>query len=331
MFRSVVLSGGGSNGIAHAGAAAALAREGLLDWTSADRATTSFHCCSVGALFGLLMYLRVDISSAKELGMMRPFLEFFKPSLETVRRCDVGNLALCGTKGKSVIAFIETLIAKTTGIRRATFGQLHAHNKGVGGLWVCVTSLVTGNAVVMSHVTHPQVHVARAVFASMLIPFLFSPVNIGGDLYVDGAVSGQNFPLHSAAAATTPNASVVGLKLSNRFAFARTPTNAACLSFAQYFRRIISIATTRPEIRELESRFAVVTINTNNRSPVDFSPTRDEEEQLLARGRDAVARWLSKRAANISSIVTNRDGVGGGGGGGGGGGDGASMNAVSVV
>jgi predicted acylesterase/phospholipase RssA len=315
MFRTVVLSGGGSNGIAHAGAAAALARENLLDWTSPDRATSSFHCCSVGALFGLLMYLRVDISSAKELGMMRPFLDFFKPTLSTVRKCDVGNLALCGTRGKSVIAFLDALIQKATGIRRATFAQLHKYNKENGGLWVCVTSLATGHGVVMSHATHPQVQVARAVFASMLIPFLFSPVNIGGDLYVDGAVSGQNFPLHSAAATLNGGSvvggggggggaeencaerSVIGLKLSSRFAFARTPTNAACLSFAQYFRRIISIATTRPEMRDLESRFAVITIN-NNRSPVDFSPSRDEEERLLARGRDAVARWLARKLPN---------------------------------
>ena len=299
VFSTVVLSGGGTFGIAYVGAVQVLQQHGLLDWIPAsNRQTTRFHACSVGALFALLLYLHVDVCCEKEQRLLRPFMKFFRPSVQTFRPCRVGGVSLCGTQTANVLRFLDRLIERACGIRRATFAQLHAHNQSVGGLWVYTTSLTRG-AVAMSHVTHPDTRVSHAVFASMLIPFLFAPIQIGQDYYVDGAIGGNNYPMHAALqcehSASAPSC-VLGLRFSQQFVLeAEQPQ----LSFVQLTRRLISIACEHrahahpPEQEKKNSADAEICIGTAGANNMNFSPSRMEEQTLLDRGSDAASAWIA--------------------------------------
>ena len=57
----------------------------------------------------------------------------------------------------------------------------------------CTTDLHTGHAIYLSHLTHKELGVAEAVFMSMCVPLLFTPVCYKDMLHVDGSLS-HNIP-----------------------------------------------------------------------------------------------------------------------------------------
>ena len=69
-----------------------------------------------------------------------------------------------------------------------TFAEFHRHCGG-RRLTVHATRLRDGACVAFNHETSPDVFVVDAVLASSSVPFVFTPVDIGGVLYVDGALS----------------------------------------------------------------------------------------------------------------------------------------------
>lgn len=59
----------------------------------------------------------------------------------------------------------------------------------------CTTHLRAGKAVLLSAKTHPSLKVIDAVFMSICVPFLFTPFEYHGELYVDGGLT-MNTPYY---------------------------------------------------------------------------------------------------------------------------------------
>lgn len=62
-------------------------------------------------------------------------------------------------------------------------------------LAICATRMRSSSSEVFTHLTHPTVRVADAMYASMTVPFVFVPISINGELYGDGGLT-YNTPFH---------------------------------------------------------------------------------------------------------------------------------------
>lgn len=171
-YDCLCFSGGGVCGVAYLGALKTLYRLGVTDWLSPQREVRTFLGTSVGALFALLTYAKVDLFMPQATQIVRDFLRLFQwntDNLFTGARLGLGTGAKC-------IDFIEQLLYDRHGYRNMTLAQLKSL---VGGDLVLVSSCVkTAEPIYFSHRTHPFVRVSDAVFASMAIPFLFQPHRI---------------------------------------------------------------------------------------------------------------------------------------------------------
>jgi len=156
----LVLSGGGSRGLAHAGVLSALTEAGLepecLSGTSA------------GALVGALFAAGFDAERT---------LDFF----ETTSPFRLKRLASFGKPG-----WVDT--TKIEGDIRPFFPE-DSFDALERKLFVTATDLVTGGAEVFS--SGPLI---RPLLASASIPLVFTPTEIEGRLYADGGIV-DNFPV----------------------------------------------------------------------------------------------------------------------------------------
>lgn len=144
--------------------------------------------------------------------------------------------------GSVYIDLMRCAIKEKMGSDDATFGEVH-DRLGI--------ELVVGATNVRSHQiqyfsvhTHRDTSVIQAVRASMCIPLLFSPVFIGDDCFVDGALL-NNFPLDQVPTqclSTTLAISIVG-KCHNSPDPVCTPDK---WTFLDYIRELIVTVTNRP-------------------------------------------------------------------------------------
>ncbi|KAJ1449042.1 acyl transferase/acyl hydrolase/lysophospholipase [Pelagophyceae sp. CCMP2097] len=91
---------------------------------------------------------------------------------------------------------VEALLLRGTGLANVTFAQLRSHTGRE--LRVTATSVTRQRTVYFDADSTPDLRVALAVRASSAVPFLFAPVAIGGELFVDGGAL-KNMPLDAFA------------------------------------------------------------------------------------------------------------------------------------
>lgn len=153
------LSGGGARGAAHLGVIQALAEFDI--YPNAVSGT------SAGALIGILycsgMSMDDMLAFSRKGGLMRT-LKFGIPDR------GIGNLN-----------FLEKLLKNN--IKQRNFEELEKE------LFVTATNLMQGRAETFS--SGPLI---EAVLASCAIPLVFSPIEFGGNIYVDGGTM-DNFPV----------------------------------------------------------------------------------------------------------------------------------------
>lgn len=95
--------------------------------------------------------------------------------------------------GSNIIEFLERIIYKKLKVRDITFLEL---TKLIGkNFVVCVSNLTKESEEFISVDTHPNMSVIKAIRASCSIPYLFNPVKMNDQVYIDGALY-NNFPVN---------------------------------------------------------------------------------------------------------------------------------------
>ena len=205
---TVVFSGGGTRGLAFAGALESLRKRGI-DWGLRCPRLETVAGCSIGAMTALLICLGFSAHEIAHLVTNMSFNDLV--SLEPMQVLQVvtaGSLGL--DPGQILRNWLSTQIALKTGLdvaasQRMTMAQLQ---EKTGMNFVCVaTNVETRKMIEFSAARTPGVAVVDAVRASMALPPLFQPVDIAGTLYSDGGLV-NNFPMD-----LFPQDSVLGLRL----------------------------------------------------------------------------------------------------------------------
>lgn len=166
-MNDLFIGGGGYSGFHFIGALEYIHQKKLLD-------LKNFYGTSIGALIGILY-----ISGIEPKCMVNMFQ---KINLEEIVKYDFTNIQ----NGLIDETFLDTLISLVTDkynadINLDEFSKIT--NVNVNVYATCVTR---NEYVCLSNETHPEVKLKDAIKASMSIPFLFRPVEINGDIYIDG-------------------------------------------------------------------------------------------------------------------------------------------------
>jgi predicted acylesterase/phospholipase RssA len=180
MYESLVLSAGGTHGVAYVGAYKALEARYL---TSSIR---RFHGTSAGSIVAAMA--AYGLTSAEMLRAMETMCASPRPRLKmadfSMLAKDFGTMDV-GRYLKPVLdAFLPpaatfVTLAKSRGVSLS----VHAYN-------VCDRSLVD-----FGLDATPDADIRECIQASCCVPFMFKPVIIGDRMHVDGAVA-QRTPMH---------------------------------------------------------------------------------------------------------------------------------------
>jgi predicted acylesterase/phospholipase RssA len=182
------LSGGGLAGISYVGVYEALLQEHLLD------SIMHFGGVSIGALFATLFAMRVDLTEMKSF-VKRFFSSEDMTSVQIANPMDIwshyGYATSADFISKPILHFLDANYGfKGSSISFIEFSKLTGKT-----LTVTATNLATKNVQVFSVDDTPNMCVVKAVCASACVPFLFKPVTIYGDMFIDGGVSSELPPL----------------------------------------------------------------------------------------------------------------------------------------
>lgn len=187
-FTHLVMSGGGLAALTYFGALRFLEIEGVYSTIRHVSGT------SMGAIFSAAVALRIPLDVVEE----RVCTFMGDPDKNKINYPDLMNV-FHEMGLDDVRRFIDVLRPE---INQLTFLDL---SKKTGmNLVICATHIPSFEPTYFSVDTTPHVLVADAVRASAAVPWLFKPVLIGNDLYIDGGVTNnvpyqpfENIPKHS--------------------------------------------------------------------------------------------------------------------------------------
>ena len=209
----LVLSGGGMRGVIFVGALRYMYINNI------HKNIKHIAGCSIGALIGLMMAFKLTIEEMEEiLYICKDDNELCYLSIKKYIRL-MTEYGLFNTE--ILIKHLKNIIKKkypemcllneynTMDISETiTFSQL---SKSFGvNIYISCTNINTCDNEIFSLETTPNICVYKACCASMAIPLLFKPINIGDYYYYDGALT-NNFPIKIFA--NVPKENIIGMIL----------------------------------------------------------------------------------------------------------------------
>lgn len=188
MIKHLVISGGGPTGILTYGAASYLSKENV--WSLAN--IKSIYGCSIGAYMGVVFSLGYDWEWLDDYFIIRPWDKLIASS--TINIIDM-------FKEKGFINenfFIESIMPLFRGkdlSEHITMSELFAFNNIDIHMYSCNINTCIIEKIDISHKTHPNLSVIKALQMTMGIPVVFKPVFEGDGCYIDGGLL-NNYPVN---------------------------------------------------------------------------------------------------------------------------------------
>ena len=187
-IKHLVISGGGPSGLLTYGAASYLARQGF--WSIEN--IESIYGCSIGAYMGVVFSLGYDWDWLDDYFIKRPWEK-------VVANATVSLIDIFGKKGLLNEKFIrdgtEPLLRAKELPETITLEEFYAFNKIDIHLYTTNINNDLLQKVDLSHTTHPNLPLIKALQMTMCFPIMFQPICYGDDCYIDGGLL-NNFPLN---------------------------------------------------------------------------------------------------------------------------------------
>lgn len=178
----IVCSAGGTDGIMFFGFMKALLQN--KHFKDCVENAHGFAGTSMGAIISLVLILNLEYEVLHDI--LRPYFENVSnvaPNMDLSRLLKEYGL----DDGRTIKQIIGTII-RTGGLSEDN--TLSDFKRLLRKTFVCCTTeLESRKSVYLSAESHPSMKVVDAVFMSLCVPFLFTPVEYNDRLYVDGAMT----------------------------------------------------------------------------------------------------------------------------------------------
>lgn len=186
-FKNLVFEGGGVKGICHCGAVQVLEELNIL------KNINKFAGSSAGSIIASLLAIGYTSDELKDIMFSFNFDDLVKDRKNYLRDGIrlIHSYGMCD--GDEVMSFLGKLFLDKVHNANYTFEDLfNEHGKM---LVITVTDLNNLRTEYMSHLSHSKMPIRKAIRMSMSVPYLFEPVKMKQNLYVDGGVL-DNYPIH---------------------------------------------------------------------------------------------------------------------------------------
>lgn len=293
-YVNLVIEGGGVLGVAHIGALDELTSRGIL------AGIRNFAGASAGAI----------VAGALSLGATSKWLGKIMRDLDFNNFLDYANKIVAvynvlyykgASRGDYFTQWYGDIVGGLSGdpaITLAAAYKLHGRK-----LVVSVTNVSKRRLEYISYKSHPDWPLVLAIRASMSIPGIFAPVEINGDLYVDGGLL-DNYPMrafhYQSEGYDVINPRTLGLMLLST---SETLTPVAKIeNLTQYVAGLLDAMWTQPQKLYLDEQDwkRTIKIPTGELSSFNFSLPRADVKKLVAAGRKATADYLDGVVADTS-------------------------------
>jgi len=191
-IRHLVFSGGGPAGLINYGAAKILEKEKI--WSLTD--IQSIYGCSIGAYIGIIISLGYEWEWLDDYFIKRPWEKVFALNAQNFMDA-YEEKGLLGEK--ILLESLKPLLCAKDLNEHCTLKELYEFNKI--DIHIYTTNINTKNLtkVDLSHATHPDLSVIKALCMSTSYPLAFKPVCIDDECFIDGGLL-NNFPLNDCLA-----------------------------------------------------------------------------------------------------------------------------------
>jgi len=267
-FKKLVISGGGIKGLAICGAIELLIKKiKLMDtieeiYGSSIGSYIAFFLCIKISPKDICDIIKVDLTEFQEFNMARFLTEYGFDD------------------GKKFTNLLNATI-KTAGYNPdITFKQLSKISKYK--LFICGTNINKSEAVYFSVDNHPNMEIRDALRISGGYPFAFTPINIDGDLYSDGAIVS---PLPCSLISEKDKE--ITLAIANHRSFDRYTTDG----IYSYLMSIISCIIDSLTEANIKSMKYVVEISYPLHA-MAFDISLQEKDKIIECGRKFAEDWL---------------------------------------
>lgn len=284
-FTSLVVSGGAMKGISVIGCMQYLEEEGILE------GIRNFVGTSAGAIVCLFMVLGYRTQELRR---------FVVENLndDNIRSFDVEQafdiLSSYGlSDGKSLEELFRRALYKKLRVRDITFLELA--KASAKNLVVCATNLTQEREEFFSVDTTPNTSVILAIRASTSLPFLFQPVQINEDMYVDGAMY-NNFPIDY----------VKDTKLRDILGIHIAPSKITITNILTFFVYILTSILNRANKKQNDENLNIVTIDIEDTEwfsleTMQLKVTAETVDSYIASGYRSIKEQLSTLRAPAAS------------------------------
>lgn len=290
-YTTIVFCGGGCKCISFCGAIQYLNEYKMLE------SINHVIGVSAGSLIGLFYILGYNISEIiSEVNKLNAEYIFGQElnvwSLPSSMYNLINNLGI--SNGNQLREHMRILLSKKEIPFSITFDELFEMTNIK--FTVSATNLHYKQLESFNYINTPEVSVIDALQASMCLPFIFQPVNINGELYVDGGMK-DNLPV----SLTENGEKVLAIKLETSEDI-NIQYSIKNYNFIQYVVDILNIAFSNvwPEIQHYSDYVDFITINIPYMSVINFNLSNEDIQTLVNCGYDSM---VNKFYYNNNSII----------------------------
>lgn len=193
-IKYIVISGGGPTGLLSYGAIQYLSKEKFWELKNIK----GIYGCSIGSYLAIVLSLGYDWDWLNDYFIKRPWNKII--SSNQLSFIDAFNKK--GLFGEEIVAemLLPLLSAKDLS-KTITLKELYDYNHIDIHLYTTNINTSRFSKVDISHSTHPDLTVIKAVSMSMAYPFIFKPVFMKDDCFIDGGLL-NNYPVNDCIAQT---------------------------------------------------------------------------------------------------------------------------------
>lgn len=187
VYHTLVLSGGSEKVLAFIGVLKELPEE---SW---NRSKTIVGT-SAGAMLGMMLAMRLALDKIETL--IKEFVNELRQDNDAIEMLQ-SLLATWGAyDGTNIIGnFVRKILFESYGIVNCTFEEF-VKRTGVDFI-VPVCNLTVGSTEMISVQSHPEIDMVTTIAMTTCVPFLFKPIVFKGNMYVDGALFGDESIIQS--------------------------------------------------------------------------------------------------------------------------------------
>lgn len=279
VLKTVVFSGGGSRGIAHAGFLRALYEKQAIDWGLRCPRLECVAGCSIGAFTAFCIVIGYSVAEFEDLASTVTFAD-----LTNISPMRIFQQRVALDDSQTLRTFLRKIMSSKIRCDEhecdtVTFQDLFERTKIH---FACSATCIEERSLVLfSSSTSPSVCVLDALLASMALPPVFDPVKIDGRWYADGGLV-NGLPISFFDSSTTLGIRLVQQQLTMKDIF------ASKLPIASYLLQISRIGNYQEDF----TGYTVVFIDCKKLSAFD-TPSEKGRKDLLLSGYDSAVLFLS--------------------------------------